>query len=638
MCGIVGILHKNGAPVDRTVLAGMCETIRHRGPDHSATFADGGVGLGYVRLSIQDVSTAGNQPMEDESGDFVCVYNGEVYNFPELRAQLETQGVRFRSRTDTEVIVNLFARRGVAGIQLLNGIFGLAIWSKRDRELWLFRDPIGVKPLYYALTPGSLIFASEMKALLERANLGATINIRGLLNYLTYGHAVAPATMVDNVYKLMPGHFLRAKGGEIRLDSYYRFPAPTGHREPKHSVREWAEEAAALLRGVIRRQMISDVPVGVFLSGGLDSSLITALAVERNPALQTFSIGYPDARKYDETTDAILVAKRCGTKHSAVFVEEDDLIAALDRLVYHYDEPFADAAALPVYLLSRFARTQIKVALSGEGGDEMFCGYRRYLAERAASAYGRLPKTLKEAAARVAARFARARALNRIVGTLAIDGSAERYAGWMEVFSRRDLNAILNPELAGFHDAFDGAEVYRRLFANCQDCGVLSRVFFADSQTWLPDTYLEKVDKASMAVSLEVRVPLLDLELVRFAARIPEHLRVKGMTTKYLLRKVAKPLLPAATIRKPKHGLAVPIGSWIRGRLKPYVFDVLLDPASASRQFFRTPAVEDLLRRHISRTENCESKIWSLLILELWMRRHGGGCEAPAIQAVGEIA
>ncbi len=492
MCGIVGIFERAGAHAERASLAAMTRVIRHRGPDHSAVFTDREVGLGYVRLSILDLSPAGNQPMEDESGQFVCVYNGEVYNFAVLREELESEGVRFRSRSDTEVVVNLFARQGVAGIQKLNGIFGLALWSKRDRELWLFRDPIGVKPVYYFLDARRLIFASELKAILASTSETPAINSQGLLNYLTYGHAVAPATIFEGVKKLMPGQYLRAKGSEIHFGRYFEFPSPSGRREPRRSTREWVEEATEVLGAAVRRQAIADVPVGVFLSGGIDSSLITALMAQQSSAVETFTIGYPQSGSFDETSDARLVAKHFETRHHEVQVEQSDLVNALDHIVYHFDEPFADAAGLPVYLLSRLARTRVKVALSGEGGDEMFGGYRRYVAERAASAYARVPAALKDAAIRAASHFGRARVINRIARTLAIADPAVRYAGWVEVFSRDALEVLLEGSLRRQLKHFDGAGGYRDLFERSGASDVLSRLFFVDSQTWLPDTYLRR--------------------------------------------------------------------------------------------------------------------------------------------------
>ena len=623
MCGITGIFERTGKPASPADVAAMNAVISHRGPDHTAVFSDQEVALGYVRLSILDLSSAGNQPMEDSSGGFVCVYNGEIYNFAELHDELEKAGVHFRSHSDTEVVVNLFARRGIEGIRKLNGIFSLAIWSKRGRKLWLFRDPLGVKPLYYLLSPSRLIFASELKAIVAATGTVPVLDTEGLLNYLTYGHAVGPLTILQGLRKLMPGQYLYAKDTEVGFGRYFEFPVPSGHIQPKRPVREWVAEASGILRDAVSRQSIADVPVGVFLSGGIDSSLITALMSEQSSAVKTFTICYPGHTSYDESASARFVAERFGTKHHEVPVGESDFIDALDDLVYHYDEPFADAAALPVYLVSRFARTHVKVALSGEGADEMFGGYRRYLGERAASAYARLPRIVKNMVVRTAGHFGRAGKLNRLANTLAIVDPADRYAGWVRTFARQSLESIVTDRLRQRLDEFDEARVYRALFERSGKCGVLSRLFFADSQTWLPDTYLEKVDKASMAVSLEVRVPMLDLEVVRFAARLPDSLRVRRFTLKYLLREVARPLLPAAIIRRPKHGLAVPTDPWFRGSLKDYVRDVLLDPGSITRGMFNCAALEIMLQRHANLKENCESRIWCLLLLELWMRQIG---------------
>lgn len=621
MCGIVGILDLSGAMVPPDRVIAMTEAIRHRGPDHSATFVDGPIGLGYVRLSILDLSDAGNQPMEDCSGQYVIVYNGEVYNFPALRRELELDGIRFRSQTDTEVVANLFARSGVAGVQKLNGMFAFAVWSKRNSELWLFRDPIGVKPLYYRVAAQQLTFASEIKALLAADGRGLEINPTGLLNYLTFGHAVAPVTIFNRVYKLPPGHYLRVKNGSVRVAKYFDFPLPGRGVGRKRSEADWIEEGTDVLRQAVRRQMIADVPVGVFLSGGIDSSLLTALMAEHTNRLQTFTVVFPDRGTYDESKHARSVAHRFGTDHHEVTVRTDDLIAAIDSLVYHYDEPFADAAALPVYLISRLARAHVKVALSGEGGDEMFGGYRRYSAERFAHAYQKMPAVLRSLAIRAATQFGRARRVNRIARTLSIRDPAVRYAGWLQVFNRDSLAWLLAEKLREPLEDYDAAGIYRSLFQCCQGADTLGRLFYADAQSWMPDTYLEKVDKASMAVSLEVRVPLLDLEVIQFASTLPGRLRIRGLTTKYLLRRIASRFLPAEITQRPKHGLSVPTDPWFRGKLEGFVREILFDRRTMERGFFRPQGVSDLLHRHTSGRENCETQIWILLIFELWMRR-----------------
>lgn len=621
MCGIVGIYDRTSSPVDAPTVKVMAAAIRHRGPDHTAVFTAGAIGLGYARLSILDLFESGNQPMTDATGNFVAVYNGEVYNFPELRVQLERQGVPFRSTNDTEVVINIFAREGVAGIQKLNGMFTLAIWSKRDRELWIFRDPIGIKPLYYRITSKRVIFASELKAILIAEDDVPELDPQGLLNYLTYGHALAPRTIYRSVFKLPPGHWLRAKGAELRIEPYFRFPVPSRHTSSPASEGELVDECESVLRRAVRQQMIADVPVGVFLSGGIDSSLVAAFMAEQTSKVKSFSVGFPGHRAYDESADAALVAHHLGTEHHRIEVTETDLIKAIDTLVYHYDEPFADAAGLPFYLLSKFARSHAKVALSGDGGDELFGGYRRYSAERFWRRYKKLPLPVRSLAITYASKFGRARRLNRIVRTLAIPDQAKRYAGWLEIFSRDTLAQLLDESYRTELTAFDSSAVYRDLFRNCPDAETVQQVCYVDCQTWLPDAYLEKVDKASMAASLEVRVPLLDLLVVNFAARIPDHLRIRGLTTKYLLRRLAARRLPRAIYRKPKHGFSVPVDAWIRGRLKEYMREILLDSRAVSHGLLRQCAVSSLFNRHATGQENCETQIWTLLMLELWLKQ-----------------
>ena len=597
----------------------MTAVLGHRGPDHSAVFTSGPVGLGYVRLSIIDLSETGNQPMTDETGNWVGVYNGEIYNFLELRKELERQGVRFRSSTDTEVLLNLFAREGVAAITKLNGMFGFAIWSKRDRQLWLFRDPIGVKPIYYRVANQRLSFASEIKAIRAVEDDTAELDPTGLLNYLTYGHAVAPSTIFLGISKLLPGHYLCAKEGQVHVERYFDFPLPVTS-EFRHP-REWVEEADTVLRAAVKRQMVADVPVGVFLSGGIDSSLVTAYMAEQSATVKSFSICFPGNPEYDEGGHARLVSRHLGTEHHEVQIRPDDLIYAADVMVYHYDEPFADAAGSLIYLVSKLARQHVKVALSGEGGDEMFGGYRRYSAERFARFYLGLPAPIRALAIRTASAWGRARRINRAVRTLDIPDDARRYAGWLEVFSSEALGWLLNGTYRQALESFDGAAAYRSLFRSCSGTDTLGRILYADAQTWLPDAYLEKVDKASMAVSLEVRVPLLDLEVVRFAARCPSQMKLRGLTTKYLLREIVKSRLPSVIAKKPKHGLSVPTDPWFRGRLKNYVRDILLDPMTLRRGLFSPAGLEQLIHRHTSGQENCEAQIWTLLMLELWMRQ-----------------
>jgi len=556
--------------------------------------------------------------MIDASGNYVCVYNGETYNHQDIRLDLQRDGVHFRSLTDTEVVINLFARQGIPGVLKLNGMFAFAAWSKRTQELWLVRDPIGIKPLYYRLEPSRLTFASEIKAI-RAADHTSDLDPRGLLNYLTYGHAISPKTIFQNTYKLPPGHYLYAKAGQVKVERYFTFPRPA--EAGRGSAQDWVEDADEVLSAAVRRQMVADVPVGVFLSGGLDSSLVAAYMSDCTDTVKSFTISFPGLSQYDEASHARIVARRLGIEHNQIEVTENDVIRVLDVLLYHYDEPFADAAAIPFHLVSQFARQRVKVVLSGEGGDEMFGGYLRYSAERFATLYGSLPRFVKTLAIKGASMRPQARRLNRMVQVLARPDDAERYAAWLTVFSSDALHLLLDDLYRSELDKFDGAVDYRRHFDDCPNADALQRILYTDAQTWLPDTYLEKADKASMAVSLEVRVPLLDLDVVRFAANCPSNMKIRGHTTKYLLRRIAKSRLPSLISSKPKHGLSVPIGIWFRGKLGDFVREILVDNRTASRGLLSRRGVEALLDRHASGKENCETQLWTLLILELWMRQ-----------------
>lgn len=605
----------------------MVDAMLHRGPDHNAVFCDGPVGLGYTRLAIFDLSESGNQPMFDESGDWVAVYNGEVYNFAELRAELEAQGVHFRSRCDTEVVVNLFARLGPAALARFNGMFGLAVWSRRQRRLWVARDPLGVKPLYYRITANRITFSSEMKSIHRAEPDLPGLSARGILNYLAFGHAISPDTIFNGIRKVPPGYYLEICGDQIRLERYFEYPSPetVGTRageaaEARRSESSWIEECDSVLGAAVQRQMAADVPVGVFLSGGIDSGLVTAYMARHSRQVHAFSIGFSGQDRYNEVDSAAAVARHLGAQHHQILIGENDLVRSLDKMVYHFDEPFGDAAGLPVFLLSQYAVGSVRVALSGEGGDEMFGGYRRYLAEK----YGfwnLLPAVMRRAISLMNSRLGRARRTRTILRSLSAADPAARYAEMMALFSKHALEALVGGSLEQAAQRYNHAEPYAALFEKYSGAPVVSRLATTDAQTWLADTYLEKVDKMSMAVSLEVRVPMLDLEVVRFSARCPDALKVRGITTKYILRRLAEQVLPKGLASMPKRGLAVPTDPWFRGQLKGFVRDSLLGGRLVSEGLLRREAVSGILERHANGRENCQGQIWTLLVFEQWAQR-----------------
>ena len=642
MCGICGKINLKGEPIDRGLIGQMCSVLSHRGPDDEGIYLDGYIGLGHRRLSIIDLA-GGHQPLSNEDGMIWIVYNGEIYNFPELKAQLLSRGHQFTTLSDTEVIVHAYEEYGFSCVSKFNGMFAFAIWDERKKTLFLARDRLGIKPLYYYLDSEKFLFASEIKSILVDSSVPRKIDYKGLNNFFTFCHAVAPDTIYSGIKKLLPGHFLIYQDGKARIEEYWDvLSTDYGNGlngltddSPKHkpnplnpfkksadSEEEYAEEVYRLLQTSVRRQLISDVPLGVFLSGGIDSSAIVGLMsqVASHP-VNTFSVGFEIGGAYNELADAAIVAKRFETEHHELVVKEANLVELLNKLVYHYDEPFGDAACFPTYLVSEFARQSVKVALSGEGGDELFGGYRRYSAERFSKYYQKLPIFLRDGFIRkLANSIPRSRRLKKAIASMSVKEPEVRYASWLVVFSDEMKRELFSAEINEFTKALDSFEVYRKYYYK-KDGDLIDRLLYTDEKTWLVDTYLEKTDKASMAVGLEVRVPFLDHELVEFAATIPSKYKIKGFTKKYILKKAMRGLLPESVIKKPKHGFSVPTDPWFRGKLKDYVFEVLFDNKARGRGYFNYPYIEKLYREHLDGKEVYDFHLWLLLNFELWHRK-----------------
>lgn len=620
MCGICGILRfDEAAPAARLLVEAMTETLTHRGPDDAGVYAEGPVSLGSRRLKVIDLSPMGHQPMANDDGTLWIVYNGEVYNHREVRDVLATHGYRFRSRTDTEVVLKAYEHYGEEFLQRLNGMFALAIWDARRRRLLLARDRLGVKPLYYAHLADRLLFASEIKALLQDRSLPRELGIRGLNNYFTYGHSVAPGTIFAAVRKLQPGHYAVVEGREFREVPYWDvdFGAKSAHESEPVLI----ERLRAQTEASVRRQMVADVPVGAFLSGGVDSSAVVAfMARHSSRPIQTFSVGFEGGHAFNELGDAVRMARHLGTEHRELFLREADLVDALETLVYHYDEPFGDAAAFPTYLMARLARRHVTVCLTGEGGDEIFGGYRRYVLERYLTPLMVLPRWMRQKAVpALVYALPRARKLRQVVRGLSIDEPQRRYAQWMTVFDdglRRELFADIYADLAA---RVDTLEVYRRYYRH--DWDLVDRLLYVDLKTWLADGYLEKVDKATMAVSLEARVPLLDHDLVELMAALPSRYKVRGFQTKSLFRRALETVLPRQTLRKPKHGFAVPIDPWFRDGLRGFVAEILFDDRTRARPYFEHRCIQQIFAAHKNGRRVYSDQLWLLLNFELWHRR-----------------
>lgn len=600
------------------------DALIHRGPDERGTMVNGQVFLGMRRLSIIDLA-GGSQPIWNESKSCCVVYNGEIYNFRELREELEAKGHQFRSRVDTEVVMKAYEEWGSDALRRFNGMFALAIWDDREERLFLARDRVGEKPLYYFKDSQRLIFSSEIKAILTNPAVPRCINPRGLVNFLAAGHSVAPETIYQSIYKLLPGHWLCMKDGGITISRYWDvgddpYLPPGADR----SEERLEGEILALLDDSVRLRMLADVPVGAFLSGGVDSSAVVALMQRHaKEPVKTFSVGFGIGGAYNELSDARRVATALGTEHHELNVEHCDLVDTLRTLVYHYDEPFGDPAGFPLYLLSRLAGEHVKVVLSGDGADELFGGYRRYSVDRLAGLYQYLPARLTQGVvAALADRLPRLRRLKRTLNTLPLTDPARRYAAWLTIFSPEMQAELLNDDLyacvADYDPAWIYTEHYPALKAEAADH--LNRLMYADLKTLLVDAYLEKTDKATMACGIEARLPLLDHRLVELAFQIPSRYKVRGSRTKCIFKRAVSGLMDAEVLRRQKHGFSVPLDPWFRGDLKSFAFEVLLDESTRRRGYFNMGFVEQLWREHADCRHVWDTQLWLLLNFELWHR------------------
>ena len=626
MCAIYGQL---GFPDDDIRHANAAtDTMLHRGPDARGVWHGDGVFLGMRRLSIIDLA-GGDQPIWNEDSSCAIVCNGEIYNFRELRAQLEAKGHVFRTHSDVETVLHGYEQWGAECLKHLNGMFAFAIWDRRARRLFVARDRIGEKPLYYWTDGRRLVFASEIKAILAHPAVPRKLRVRGLANFMAFGHAVAPETMYDGIVKLLPGHSLLAVDGRLEISKYWDVgDEPQIPHGAALSEDENAERLLALLDDSVRLRMIADVPVGAFLSGGVDSSAIVALMKKHaNGPVKTFSLGFNIGGAYNELSEARQVATALDTEHYELNVEHADLVGTLRKLVWHYDEPFGDPAAFPLYLLSEFASKQVKVVLSGDGGDELFGGYRRYAADQASAMYRRLPRLLtNRLIPALAGRLPRFRRIKRTLRTLPIADPARRYASWLVSFTPEMQEELIRPEYRepGYDPAWSFPHYYGGLNGTSAS-DHLNRMMFVDLKSSLPDAYLEKSDKATMACGLEGRLPLLDHRLVELAFQIPGVQKIQGKSLKRILKRAVRDLVPAEVLARPKHGFAVPLDPWFRGELKDYTFDVLLDARTRSRGYFDSGVVERMWREHVEGREVWDAHLYFLLNFELWHRIHLDG-------------
>jgi asparagine synthase (glutamine-hydrolysing) len=611
MCGICGIASRGGA-VDPGRLEAMSATLVHRGPDADGSFLDDGVALAARRLSIIDLEH-GDQPLANEDGSVVVVQNGEIYNHEALHAELERAGHRFATRCDTEVLAHAYEEWGERFPERLRGMFALALWDARRRRLLLARDRFGIKPLYWSAENGELLFASELRAFPR-----GEVDLDALEAFLAFNAVPHPLSIFRGVGKLEPGDLLVWEDGRVRIERFARpAPAPADGLR-RESAEELAAELRDRLRDSVRAHLVSDVPVGVLLSGGVDSGLLAALAAQETSApVRTFSIGFEEG-SFDETADARLVAERYGTEHHEL-VLRPDAAQLLPALAEAFDEPFADSSALPTYLVSELAARDVKVALSGEGGDELFAGYYTYAADLLALRTAPLARLARPLVERLpssdrrlsfdykAKRFVRAAHLPPL----------ERHHGWKEIFS-----ADARAELTGRSTSFDPVDLLRGRFAETDGAELLARLQDVDLGVLMVADQLTKTDRASMAHSLEARVPFCDPAVAELALALPRRLRVRGLAKKVLLRKAAEPLLPAEIVRGKKRGFSIPAAAWLRGELEPFARDVLAPETLRRQGFFEPRAVTRLLDDHVAGREDVSRQLWGLLSFTLWHEAH----------------
>src|SRR6476620_3697606 len=573
MCGIAGFVRNDGKEVDKELLGRMCDAIRHRGPDDDGFYVNVSVGVGMRRLAIIDLKS-GQQPIHNQDGTTWIVFNGEIYNYLELRQQLEKLGHTFYTNSDTEAIVHAYDQHGTECPKYLRGMFAFAIWNERTQELFLARDRVGKKPLLYAEVNGQIIFGSEFKALLQHPDISRDIQPEAIDAYLSFMCVPAPLTAYKSIRKLEPGHWLRWRKGEITIERYWQ---PDFSQKLDISEEEAGDRAIEILRDAVKVRLMSEVPLGAFLSGGIDSSAVVALmSQESSEKVKTFSIGFEE-QDFSELQHAKRIAEHVGADHHE-FIVRPDAVEILPMLVEHYGEPYADSSAVPTYYVAKETRKHVTVALNGDGGDESFAGYERYIAMGLTEKYRRVPSFLRESVIKETVNLipssplkrSRVKSAKRLLDAVALP-RVDRYARWVSVFNEQTKQPLYSDHFREQTQAANATGILAEWFKRANGIGVVDAMLLTDQMTYLPNDLLVKVDIATMAVSLEARSPFLDHHLIEFAASLPEKLKARRLTTKYLLKKVVRKLLPSEDLNRRKMWFGVPIGYWFRGQMQPFL-------------------------------------------------------------------
>jgi len=628
MCGIVGIAGSSGRPVDDAIVRSMNDALWHRGPDDEGYLVRDQVGLGMRRLSIIDVA-GGRQPIHNEDKSVWAVFNGEIYNYDELRDELQRLGHQFYTKSDTETLVHLYEEYGDAGVSRLRGMFAYALWDERRHRLVIGRDRLGIKPLYYALFDGRLYFASELKAFARVPRFPRALDEASLQRYLAYLYVPGPATIFRNVVELPPAHYLVYEGDRVTEHAYWGIRYQAGQ---PGSPSEWRERFLAQFRDSVKSHLMSEVPLGAFLSGGIDSSaMVAVMAQESGTRVKTFSIGYEGAGSFqDERRYARIVAERFATEHHE-FVVTPDVQALLPDLVATMEQPFADSSVIPNYYISQLTRQHVTVALSGLGGDEIGGGYQRYLGMLWAERYRRLPQALRlgwleSAMAQLPDVRSGRRWIDRakrFFATMRLEPAA-RYAAIVTTFSPADRSRLLAPDFAAQSGPDDAEALVRRVFESGDADGMLHAAMLADLRCYLPGDLLTLADRVSMRHSLEVRVPFLDHPLVELMASAPDSLKVAGRTKKVLMLEAFQGLLPPSILGRRKVGFSVPLALWLRTDLRATMLDILSDAEIRRLGYLRYPEVERIKAEHLAGRANHENKLWALINLVCWHRQWQG--------------
>jgi asparagine synthase (glutamine-hydrolysing) len=631
MCGICGFVSEGGgSPPDGKVLKDMGGALAHRGPDDEGYYCRDGIGLGARRLSIIDL-VSGHQPIHNEDESVWVVFNGEVYNYPQLRATLTKLGHRFYTNSDTETIVHAYEEFGKECVRHVNGMFAFAVWDSRSRQLLLARDRFGIKPLYYAQIGSELIFASEMKSMLRHPRIERRIDVVALGEYLSFEYVPTPRTILRDVKRLPPGHLLSFSRGNVSIDCYWDLSLAKSETRPPVNWREYKRGLRQKLRQVVEQEMVSDVPVGVLLSGGIDSSAVTAMMTEVAPgSVRSFTAVFEE-KSFDESQHARKVARHLGTDHHELTITSRMMLDLVPRLADFLDEPLGDSSIVPTYFISRFAREHVKVVLGGDGGDEMFGGYPTLQAHRLIEYYEAfIPWVV------------RANVIPRIIDRLPVSRDnisfdfkarrfvagrgvplASRHHRWLGSFTPEEKRKLLVPELLS--DEIDTYQIAYEHQRRCDARQAVNQILYMDTKLYLEGDILPKVDRASMANSLEVRVPLLNHGLAEYVSEIPHPLKLRGLTGKFILKKALEGSLPGEILDRSKKGFNVPVGHWVRTELKELVQDQLAPEKLRREGFFRPEYVQKLLSEHASGARDHRKLLWTLLVFELWWEKYAKG-------------